>query len=360
MKERTILLLIALTALCAFSGSLDADAQIIDSYSSSDRPYSAVFDVEDMNQYEIKGYNQLLGSGATPNQALLCINSSRAMDNLKAAPPIIIDYSFSIANEDDSVGEPGQVLIGLCLINSTVKTIKNAVLTFSFFNDVDCQMYDIHTGNPNCVISYKNLVGRKNTDYYEDMFDASYIALHVFGANEGQYIQKFINKKVTQCRLVKANITFTDGSKPKQIAIFHNVLDEDLLSNGPLEPIVSCVNKIKVSKEIEDENHSEEKIYDVVESMPSFPGGSGAMLAWISKNLCYPASAALENVQGRVIVSFVVERDGSLTDIHTVRSVDPALDREAEKVVSKMPRWTPGVQNGQRVRVRYNIPVTFR
>lgn len=68
----------------------------------------------------------------------------------------------------------------------------------------------------------------------------------------------------------------------------------------------------------------------------------------------------LENVQGRVIVSFVVERDGSLTDIHTVRSVDPALDREAEKVVSKMPRWTPGVQNGQRVRVRYNIPVTFR
>lgn len=360
MKRKTTLLLVALTALCAFSGSMDADAQIIDSYSSSDRPYSAVFDVEDMNQYEIKGYNQLLRSGATPNQALLCINSSRAMDNLKAAPPVIIDYSFSIANEDDSVGEPGQVLISMYLINSTVKTIKNAVFTFSFFNDKNCQMYDIHTGNPYCVIAYKNLVGRKNTDYYEDMFNASYSSLHAFNANDGQYIRKFINKKTTQCRLTKANITFTDGSKPKQIAVFQSALNEDLLSNGPLEPIVSCVNRSQVSMETDDENHSEEKIYDVVESMPSFPGGSGAMMAWISENLCYPASAALEDVQGRVIVSFVVERDGSLTDIHTVRSVDPALDREAERVISKMPRWTPGVQNGKRVRVRYNTVVTFR
>lgn len=104
----------------------------------------------------------------------------------------------------------------------------------------------------------------------------------------------------------------------------------------------------------------ENKVFDVVEQMPSFPGGNGALMAWLSKNISYPAAAAENGIQGRVIVAFVVERDGSVTDVHTVRSVDPSLDREAESVVRRMPRWTPGKQNGQAVRVKYNVPVTFR
>lgn len=102
------------------------------------------------------------------------------------------------------------------------------------------------------------------------------------------------------------------------------------------------------------------KIYEVVEKMPSFPGGNGALMNWLASNISYPAVAAENGIEGRVIVSFVVERDGSITDVHTVRSVDPSLDREAESVVGRMPRWTPGFQDGEAVRVKYNVPVTFR
>lgn len=102
------------------------------------------------------------------------------------------------------------------------------------------------------------------------------------------------------------------------------------------------------------------KVFDVVEQMPSFPGGNGALMSWLSKNINYPAAAAENGIQGRVIVAFVVEPDGSISGVHVVRSVDPSLDREAASVVSRMPRWNPGKQNGQEVRVKYNVPVTFR
>ena len=102
------------------------------------------------------------------------------------------------------------------------------------------------------------------------------------------------------------------------------------------------------------------KVFDVVEEMPSFPGGQGALMQYLASNIKYPVVAQENGVQGRVIVSFVVERDGSISDVKVARSVDPSLDREAESVVRRMPRWTPGKQNGQAVRVKYNVPVTFR
>jgi protein TonB len=94
--------------------------------------------------------------------------------------------------------------------------------------------------------------------------------------------------------------------------------------------------------------------------MPSFPGGNGALLEYLATHVKYPVVAQENGVQGRVIVSFVVERDGSITDVRVVRSVDPSLDREAARVVSSMPRWTPGKQNGSAVRVKYNVPVMFK
>ncbi len=102
------------------------------------------------------------------------------------------------------------------------------------------------------------------------------------------------------------------------------------------------------------------KVFDVVEVMPSFPGGNGALMSYLSSHIKYPAVAQEQGIQGRVVVSFVVERDGSITDVRTVRSVDPSLDREAERVVKGMPRWNPGKQNGSAVRVKYNVPVAFR
>ncbi len=104
----------------------------------------------------------------------------------------------------------------------------------------------------------------------------------------------------------------------------------------------------------------ENKVFDVVEQMPSFPGGNSALMEYLSKNVKYPVVAQENGVQGRVVVSFVVERDGSITDVKVVKSVDPSLDKEAARVVSSMPKWIPGKQNGSAVRVKYNVPVSFR
>ena len=91
---------------------------------------------------------------------------------------------------------------------------------------------------------------------------------------------------------------------------------------------------------------------------PSFPGGQEAMLQFLKENLLWPDVEA--DVQGRVIVTFVVETDGSLTDFKVVKGLDPAFDKEALRVVKSMPKWIPGTENGQPIRVRYSVPVTFR
>ena len=104
----------------------------------------------------------------------------------------------------------------------------------------------------------------------------------------------------------------------------------------------------------------EYKVFEVVEQMPSFPGGDVALMQYLSKNIKYPPVAEEMGIQGRVICTFVVERDGSVSDIRIARSVDPSLDKEAIRVVSGMPKWIPGRQNGQMVRVKYTLPVTFR
>ena len=103
-----------------------------------------------------------------------------------------------------------------------------------------------------------------------------------------------------------------------------------------------------------------EKVFEVVEQMPSFPGGDKALLEYLSNNIKYPVVAQENGVQGRVVVSFVVEKDGSITDVKVVRSVDPSLDKEAQRVVKSMPKWIPGKQNGSAVRVKYNVPVSFK
>ena len=104
----------------------------------------------------------------------------------------------------------------------------------------------------------------------------------------------------------------------------------------------------------------ETKIFTVVEQMPMYPGGDAALMGYLRDNIHYPTVAAENGVQGRVVVGFVVERDGSITDVSVLRGVDPSLDREAMRVVKSMPRWTPGKQNGSAVRVKYQVPVAFR
>ena len=102
------------------------------------------------------------------------------------------------------------------------------------------------------------------------------------------------------------------------------------------------------------------RVYDVVEQMPSFPGGISGLRTYLNQNIRYPAEAQENCVQGRVVVSFVVGKDGHISDVTVLRSVDPSLDKEAVRVIRNMPRWTPGKQGGEPVKVRYNVPVSFR
>ena len=108
------------------------------------------------------------------------------------------------------------------------------------------------------------------------------------------------------------------------------------------------------------EEGDEGEVFEVVEQNPEFPGGMDALMKWLSKNLKYPASAQENGIQGRVLVQFVVNKDGSIVEPKVIRSVDPALDKEALRVVSAMPKWQPGKQRGKTVRVRFTLPVTFR
>ncbi len=110
----------------------------------------------------------------------------------------------------------------------------------------------------------------------------------------------------------------------------------------------------------EPPKEEETKVFDVVEQMPSFPGGPSALMQYLSSNIKYPVVAEENGDQGRVIVTFVVEKDGSITDVRVVKGVDPSLDKEAQRVVKGMPKWIPGKQNGSAVSVKYTVPVTFR
>lgn len=120
---------------------------------------------------------------------------------------------------------------------------------------------------------------------------------------------------------------------------------------------------LKAKEEIaqpEPPKEEENKVFDVVEEQPSFPGGQGALMQWLRDNIKYPVIAAENGIEGRVIVQFVVSKTGSISNVAVVRGVDPSLDKEAVRVVSNMPNWTPGKQNGTTVNVRYTLPVTFK
>ena len=115
-----------------------------------------------------------------------------------------------------------------------------------------------------------------------------------------------------------------------------------------------------VPEVVEEDEVEEQQIFQVVEEMPEFPGGMGECLKFLAKNIKYPTIAQENGVQGRVIVQFVVNQDGSIVDPVVVRSVDPYLDKEALRVIKMMPKWKPGKQRGKAVRVKYTVPVTFK
>lgn len=107
-------------------------------------------------------------------------------------------------------------------------------------------------------------------------------------------------------------------------------------------------------------SESSRQVFSVVEEMPEFLGGEASMKQYLIKNIKYPAVARENGIQGRVVVQFVVDRDGSVTEVQVIRGVDPVLDKEALRVVSAMPKWKPGKQHGKPVSVQQVIPIMFR
>lgn len=143
----------------------------------------------------------------------------------------------------------------------------------------------------------------------------------------------------------KKGISFTDERLPKENktnwTIVYNEKWNEVMQSDPGTP--------------------DNPIFEVVEHMPEFTGGGmPALMEYLSKNIKYPEAAMKKGIQGRGIVQFVVEKDGSITNVKILRGVDPELDKEAVRVVSAMPKWKPGTQRGEAVRVRFTVPVMFR
>jgi TonB family protein len=167
-------------------------------------------------------------------------------------------------------------------------------------------------------------------------------------------------------------VVLIDGSKKGSVTdvngaftIKANMGDYLNISYVGLETVRLGVSKMYAKEHeyiipMSKENASGNKPFDVVEQMPQFPGGPAALMEYLSKNVRYPEEAHKNGVQGRVIATFVVEKDGSITEARIARSVDNLLDAEALRVVNAMPKWTPGMQKGEPVRVKYTIPITFK
>ena len=134
------------------------------------------------------------------------------------------------------------------------------------------------------------------------------------------------------------------------------------VDNGQTDRInfQTAVNEVVVEKPVEKPVEKTEEVFQSVEQMPQFPGGEVALMKFLQSHINYPPMAAENNVQGRVVVQFVVDKTGKVGEVKVVRSVDKDLDKEAVRVCKSLPKFTPGRQNGQPVSVWYTLPVTFK
>lgn len=163
-------------------------------------------------------------------------------------------------------------------------------------------------------------------------------------------------------------IAIVDADKVKNEVMDMDTQKEDNTARGVVTQEGSddadkfkAVQEQVVVKEPEPEvKPKEEEIFVAVEQQAEFPGGQGALMKWLSNNIRYPESAQQNDIQGRVIVKFVVEKDGSIGAATILKGVDKDLDREALRVVKRMPKWQPGKNNGVAVRSYFNLPVTFK
>lgn len=159
-------------------------------------------------------------------------------------------------------------------------------------------------------------------------------------------VMEFINEVEDDKELSEEEVETTEEVNQAITTVVGTGAPSAVVATGPVGPVV--------------EADDDDRIFDVVEENAQFPGGDEACFKWLSEHIKYPSICQEQGVQGRVVVSFVVNRDGSIVDVKTMRSPDPALTKEAERVVKLMPKWKPARQGNKTVRSRFNLPVLFR
>jgi protein TonB len=149
---------------------------------------------------------------------------------------------------------------------------------------------------------------------------------------------------------------------PKQVTQI-KVVDDDVEVDDEIDIDAEADEETAMEEyvpPVEDEEEvKEQEIFTVVESMPEFPGGMGALMTYLAKNIKYPPLAKESGIQGKVFINFVVEPDGSISNVKVLRGIGGGCDEEAVRVVKNMPKWKPGMQRGKPVRVSFNLPVKF-
>ena len=245
--------------------------------------------------------------------------------------------------------------------NTGIRNLKALAVMFAAFFIIAAVVY--------AKVSIENYIASQNAAIEAD------VELQNLAEKKEAKVERKDEPEVEKIEIerVKSSVAFTvpeikkdDEVKEEQEIKSQDELQETNTAIGAfnVEGNDETAGEVLKAKEViaepEPPKVEETKVFDVVEEMPQFPGGQAALLEYLSKNIKYPVVAEENGVQGRVIVTFVVERDGSITDVKVVKSVDPSLDKEATRVVKSMPKWQPGKQNGSAVRVKYTVPVTFR
>jgi len=150
---------------------------------------------------------------------------------------------------------------------------------------------------------------------------------------------------------------------PQQTTIIE-IVEDDMEIEDEIEIDVEADDNTEMEEyvpiEEDDEEEEEAQIFTVVESMPGFPGGEAARIKYLNNNIKYPQMARESGIQGRVFVTFVVEKNGTVTDVRVLRGIGGGCDEEAIRVIKNMPNWQPGKQRGKPVRVQFNMPILFK
>lgn len=325
-----------------------------------------VGEVDNMGQDEIVYYNKLKGAGVSDTMALCMVNCQRAYGNLRVAPEILLQYH----NEVDA---DGKVEVTVRLINSTPKMIKRATFTFGFINDEVGPAYDIKTGKKYLTISFEHLSGFAQPDSLSDLPKSLLSCYHELGTDVEKSGNTFYNHNVNaeQTYLVKAVIVYEDGKSPQDDAIrFYPLFVDD----GPLQPLTYFIHKYITRDSPDndeedipqgdkadvsastDEGNEADSVYTMAEVMPHF---NGDVNEWLAQHTTCPIEAVKMGVKGKVVVSFVVGRDGSIRQATIAKSDNALLDAAALQTIKLMPQWCPGYHNGKPVSVRCTLPVSF-